>query len=87
MACRSGGFVDWGSAGIAIGEEMFDEALLLARCWDVACLEACSADLLRNISGQARLLLTPQKTADFGHKESALSGRFRLGSVISTVPE
>ena len=58
MACRSGGFVDWGSAGIAIGEEMFDEALLLARCWDVACLEACSADLLRNISGQARLLLT-----------------------------
>ena len=29
----------------------------------------------------------PQKTADFGNKESALSGRSRLGSVISTVPE
>ena len=29
----------------------------------------------------------PQKIADFGNKESASGGRFRLGSVISTVPE
>ena len=29
----------------------------------------------------------PQKTADFGNKESASVGRFRLGRVTSTVPE
>ena len=29
----------------------------------------------------------PQKTADFGHQESASVGRFRLGSAIPTVPK
>ena len=29
----------------------------------------------------------PQQTADFGQQESGLIGRFRLGSVISTVAE
>ena len=44
----------------------------------------------RALTLAVRLGHAPQKTADFGKtdpKESAICGRFRLGSVISTLPE
>eukprot|EP01048_Picozoa_sp_COSAG05_P033709 COSAG05_NODE_13674_length_421_cov_1.425466_1_plen_45_part_00 len=41
---------------MAASEEMFDEVLLTAHCWNVSCLESAPADLLRNVSAAVYLL-------------------------------
>ena len=48
------------------------------------CLSSCFGNPPTHLPS---LCHVPQKTTDFGNKESASGGRFRLGSVISTVPE
>jgi hypothetical protein len=75
----SSGFVDWVSAQMAVSEEVFDEALLRVGCVDVACMEAASADLLRNVSYSLSIASDP--TGDV--RSTGLSGGQRWGGVAN----
>ena len=73
------GFVNKTRTG-RIADEQVEDACSLPHSMDFA-----------DAARQPRALVTrshmPQKTADFGNKESASSGRNRPGSVISAEPE
>ena len=73
------GFVDWNSQVMAASEEMYDEVLLNARCYNVSCLELAPADLLRNIS--AAVYIASDPTGDI--HSTGLSGRQRWGGVAN----